>query len=138
MSYQPAPSGRFFVERALLICDLHSQPAKLMPAAILRGPNEADFQKGNVLHYSGNCPYTCALLCFYHEVYSRPAPKWRIGFGDSMPWYRSLRGFLGALLNALGCLFFGGCAWETLGSAGFTMARFANPRTATTLLFGDD
>jgi len=34
--------------------------------------------------------------------------------------------------------FFGGCAWETLGSAGFTMARFANPRTATTLLFGDD
>jgi len=48
-----------------------------------------------------------------------PRPNWRIGFGDSIPWYRSLRGFLGALLNALGCLFFGGCAWETLGSAGF-------------------
>ena len=67
-----------------------------------------------------------------------PRPKraywvWRL---DAM--VRSLRVFLGALLNALGCPFFGGCAWETLGSAGFTMARFANPRTATTLLFGDD
>ncbi len=34
--------------------------------------------------------------------------------------------------------FFGSCAWETFGSAGFTIVRFANPRTATTLLFGDD
>ncbi|VVN16025.1 hypothetical protein PS659_04119 [Pseudomonas fluorescens] len=32
----------------------------------------------------------------------------------------------------LGC-FFGSCAWETFGSAGFTIVRFANPRTATTL-----
>ena len=34
-----------------------------------------------------------------------PRQKWRIGFGDSMPWYRSLRVVLGALLNACGCLF---------------------------------
>ncbi|MNJ55077.1 hypothetical protein D3C77_505510 [compost metagenome] len=28
---------------------------------------------------------------------------------------------------------YGGCAWETFGSAGFLDSRFANPRTATTL-----
>jgi hypothetical protein len=102
------------------------------------GTKVANFRKGNVLHDAGNCPYTCALLCLCHEAYSPSAPKWRIGFGDSMPWYRSLREFLGALLNVRCYLIYGGCAWETLGSAGFTMARFANPRTATTLLFGDD
>ncbi|MSU94892.1 hypothetical protein C1X35_16060 [Pseudomonas sp. FW306-1C-G01A] len=32
----------------------------------------------------------------------------------------------------------GGCAWETFGSAGFLLLRFANPRTAATQLFGDD
>jgi hypothetical protein len=40
--------------------------------------------------------------------------------------------------EALGYLFYGGCARETSGSAGFSIARFANPRTATTQLFGDN
>jgi hypothetical protein len=40
---------------------------------------------------------------------------------------------LGAFLNVLGYLFFGGCAWEIFGSAGLCLVRFANPRTATTL-----
>ena len=30
-------------------------------------------------------------------------------------------------------LFYGGCAWETFGSAGFLLSRSANPRTAATL-----
>lgn len=33
---------------------------------------------------------------------------------------------------------YGGCAWETFGSAGFQFPRFANLRTAATLSFGDD
>ncbi|MCH4877959.1 hypothetical protein EQV97_11275 [Pseudomonas sp. TMW22090] len=32
----------------------------------------------------------------------------------------------------------GGCAWETFGSAGFLLLRFANPRTTATHSFGDD
>lgn len=32
---------------------------------------------------------------------------------------------------------YGGCAWETFGSAGFLSSRFANLRTVTTHLFGD-
>ena len=32
----------------------------------------------------------------------------------------------------------GGCAWETSGSAGFLLLRFANPRTTATHSFGDD
>ena len=32
---------------------------------------------------------------------------------------------------------YGGCAWETSGSAGFLESRFANLRTATPILFGD-
>jgi hypothetical protein len=36
--------------------------------------------------------------------------------------------FMPALLD------YGGCAWETLGSAGFLDSRFANPRTAATLI----
>ena len=55
-----------------------------------------------------------------------------------MTTVRNLRAILGGFLNALGYRFFGGCAWETFGSAGFTIVRFANPRTATTLLFGDN
>ncbi len=31
-------------------------------------------------------------------------------------------------------LLYGGCAWETFGSAGVLYARFANPRTAATLI----
>ena len=31
-------------------------------------------------------------------------------------------------------LFYGGCAWETFGSAGVLYARSANPRTAATLI----
>jgi hypothetical protein len=34
--------------------------------------------------------------------------------------------------------FHGGCAWETFGSAGFLLLRFANPRTTATQSFGDD
>ena len=68
----------------------------------------------------------------------RPTPKWRVGFGDSMAIELNPSSIFGAFQNALSCLFYGGCARETLGSAGFSIARFANPRTATTHSFGDD
>ncbi|MFJ7796036.1 hypothetical protein [Pseudomonas sp. NPDC096950] len=67
-----------------------------------------------------------------------PTPKWRVGFGDSMAIELKTLIIFEALQNALGCLFYGGCARETSGSAGFSIARFANPRTATTQSFGDD
>lgn len=67
-----------------------------------------------------------------------PTPKWRVGFGDSMAIELKPSTIFGALRNAPSCLFYGGCARETLGSAGFSIARFANPRTATTHSFGDD
>ena len=35
-------------------------------------------------------------------------------------------------------LFCGGCAWETLGSAGFLLPRFTNPRTAATHSLGNE
>src|SRR5471030_1152477 len=34
--------------------------------------------------------------------------------------------------------FYGGCAWETLGSAGFLLPRFTNPRTAATHSLGNE
>lgn len=67
-----------------------------------------------------------------------PTPKWRVGFGDSMAIELKPSIIFGTLQNACGCLFYGGCARETSGSAGFSIARFANPRTATTQSFGDD
>jgi hypothetical protein len=102
------------------------------------GTKVANIRKGNVLHDTGNCPYTCALLCLCHEAYSPSASKWRIGFGDSMTTIQESPRFSEQFLIALCCAFYGGCAWETFGSAGFTVVRFANLRTATTLLFGDD
>jgi hypothetical protein len=59
---------------------------------------------------------------------------WRL----DVQWHRNLRVLLGAFLVARDCLFFGSCAWETFGSAGLPLVRFANPRTAATLLFGDN
>lgn len=67
-----------------------------------------------------------------------PTPKWRVGFGDSMAIELKPSTLFEALRNAVGCLFYGGCARETSRSAGFSIARFANPRTATTHSFGDD
>jgi hypothetical protein len=96
------------------------------------------FKKSRVLHDVGNFPYTSPLLRFCHEAYSPNAPKGRIGFGDSMTTTQKPPNYSEVFLTALCCAFFGGCAWETSGSAGFTVVRFANPRIATTLLFGDD
>jgi hypothetical protein len=59
--------------------------------AHFKGMDEDNALKSNVLHDTGNCPYTCALLCLCHEPYSPTAPKWRIGFGDSMAKHRNLR-----------------------------------------------
>ncbi|QAY84638.1 hypothetical protein CUN61_11825 [Pseudomonas arsenicoxydans] len=59
---------------------------------------------------------------------------WRLDDNDS----ETLRAFSELFLTALCCAFFGSCAWETFGSAGFTVVRFANLRTAATPLFGDD
>ena len=57
------------------------------------------------------------------------------GFGDPNPYRRT-----GAPITIAGAFFvpaypcYGGCAWETFGSAGVLYARFANPRTAATLI----
>ena len=60
------------------------------------------------------------------------------GFGDPISKRRT-----GAPITIAGAFFvsahpvYGGCAWETFGSAGFRLPRFANLRTAATQLFGD-
>lgn len=57
------------------------------------------------------------------------------GFGDPINIRRT-----GAPITIAGAFFvparpcYGGCAWETFGSAGFLMYRFANLRTAATLI----
>jgi hypothetical protein len=57
------------------------------------------------------------------------------GFGDPSHNRRT-----GAPITIAGAFFvpahsvYGGCAWETLGSAGFLLSRFANLRTAATLI----
>ena len=57
------------------------------------------------------------------------------GFGDPINNRRT-----GAPITIAGAffvpalLFYGGCAWETFGSAGFLLSRFANLRTAATLI----
>lgn len=57
------------------------------------------------------------------------------GFGDPSTYRRT-----GAPIPFAGAFFvpafllYGGCAWETFGSAGVLYARFANPRTAATLI----
>ena len=66
------------------------------------------------------------------------AAKSATGFGDPSSCRRT-----GAPITIAGAFFvpasllYGGCAWETFGSAGVLYARFANLRTAATLLFGD-
>jgi len=56
------------------------------------------------------------------------------GFGDLISKRR-----IGAPMTIAGAFFvpadpcYGGCAWETFGSAGFRLPRFANLRTAATL-----
>lgn len=56
------------------------------------------------------------------------------GFGDPSHNRR-----IGAPITIAGAFFvpavpcYGGCAWETFGSAGFLLSRFANLRTAATL-----
>lgn len=56
------------------------------------------------------------------------------GFGDPISKRRT-----GAPISIAGAFFvpaypvYGGCAWETFGSAGSRLPRFANPRTAATL-----
>jgi len=61
------------------------------------------------------------------------AAKSATGFGDP-----SLRRRTGAPISIAGAFFvpafllYGGCAWETFGSAGFLLTRFANLRTAAT------
>ncbi len=62
------------------------------------------------------------------------AAKSATGFGDPINIRRT-----GAPITIAGAFFvpahpvYGGCAWETFGSAGFLMYRFANLRTAATL-----
>jgi hypothetical protein len=57
------------------------------------------------------------------------------GFGDPNTTRRT-----GAPITIAGAFFvpayrvYGGCAWETFGSAGFRVSRFANPRIAATLI----
>ena len=61
------------------------------------------------------------------------AAKSATGFGDPIYNRRT-----GAPITIAGAFFvpafpfYGGCAWETFGSAGFLLSRFANLRTAAT------
>ena len=71
---------------------------------------------------------------FAHRRYGAPvAAKSATGFGDPMNSRRT-----GAPITITGAFFvpahpvYGGCAWETFGSAGFLDSRFANLRTAAT------
>lgn len=70
------------------------------------------------------------LPAYSHLVTVNPAT----GFGDSISNRRT-----GAHISIAGAFFvpamscYGGRAWETLGSAGFLLPRFANLRTAATL-----
>ena len=63
------------------------------------------------------------------------AAKSANGFGDPNTTRRT-----GAPITIAGAFFvpahpvYGGCAWETFGSAGFRVSRFANLRTAATLI----
>ncbi|POA49580.1 hypothetical protein C1893_03645 [Pseudomonas sp. MPR-ANC1] len=57
------------------------------------------------------------------------------GFGD-LDSLRRTTTMMAATFTATS--FHGGCAWETFGSAGFLLLRFANPRTTATQSFGDD
>ncbi len=66
---------------------------------------------------------------------SRVAANSATGFGDSIRYRRT-----SAPVLIAGAFFvpampiYGGCAWETERSAGFLCPRFANPRTAATLI----
>lgn len=96
------------------------------------------FRNSNVLHDSGNCPYTCALLCFCPEAYSPSTPKWRIGFGDSMVKAQKPPSYLGGFLNAIGCLFFW---WLCVGDprvCRFSLAPVRQPAYSCHPLFGDN
>lgn len=62
------------------------------------------------------------------------AAKSAVGFGDPEPQRRTSATKTGAFFASV-C--YGGCAWETSGSAGFLCGRFANLRTAAPILFGD-
>jgi hypothetical protein len=123
--YQPSHKG---------IADARASPIAAMRIVLCRQTFKkvTSYTKLGIVRTLKHC------CTFVTRPIVRPTPKWRIGFGDSMTTVQKPPSFLGAFLSALGYLCFGGCAWETLGSAGFTIVRFANPRTATTLLFGDD
>lgn len=56
------------------------------------------------------------------------------GFGDPMNSRRNSAPIpIAGAFFVPACPVYGGCAWETFGSAGFLDSRFANPRTAATL-----
>ena len=60
------------------------------------------------------------------------------GFGDPKTTRRtSATKTIAGAFFVLAMRRYGGCAWETFGSAGFRVSRFANLRTVTTHLFGD-
>lgn len=76
-----------------------------------------------------------SVACDELRGYRLPvAAKSATGFGDPSTYRRT-----GAHSTIAGAFFvpadpvYGGCAWETFGSAGVLYARFANPRTAATL-----
>ena len=64
--------------------------------------------------------------------YDKPATaKSVVGFGDPREtWRISAHRETGAFFMPVHRVY-GGCAWETFGSAGFQVSRFANPRTVT-------
>jgi len=76
------------------------------------------------------------LVLLSKSVYSETvAANSATGFGDSIRYRRT-----SAPVPIAGAFFvpampiYGGCAWETERSAGFLCPRFANPRTAATLI----
>ena len=65
------------------------------------------------------------------------AAKSAAGFGDPNETWRTSAPRESGAFFAPGLHVYGGCAWETSGSAGFRVCRFANLRTAAPILFGD-
>lgn len=66
------------------------------------------------------------------------AAKSAVGFGDSKTQRRTSAHPVAGAFFVLATQRYGGCAWETFGSAGFLCDRFANLRTVTSIFLARD
>jgi len=69
-----------------------------------------------------------------HMYFNNVAAKSAAGFGDPRTSRRTGADHTAGAFFVPAAPSYGGCAWETFGSAGFLESRFANLRTAATLI----